>query len=231
MLRFRKKDLPSSTVQEYVEALYRLQQGERPVRAASLAAHLKVSRSAAVEMLRKMLQKGLADQVKDQGYILSREGEGLALHLLRTHRLSERFLTDILGISWDKVHGEACQLEHSLSPETGEALEKLLHRPATCPHGQPIPDKEGLFQEEAARPLAEMVPGEKGTIMKISEEEPGLLKYLATLGLLPETPLSIEEVAPLGGPILVQVGSSKYALGKEVASKILVKRVTVNCQP
>lgn len=223
MLRFRKKDLPSSTVQEYVEALYRLQQGERPVRAASLAAHLKVSRSAAVEMLRKLLQQGLADQVKDQGYILSREGEGLALHLLRTHRLSERFLTDILGISWDKVHEEACQLEHTLSPEVEAALEELLDKPATCPHGQPIPDKEGLFREEATRPLAEMVPGEKGTIMKISEEEPGLLKYLATLGLLPQASVTIEEVAPLGGPILVQLGASKYALGREIASKILVK--------
>ncbi|MBI5166615.1 MAG: metal-dependent transcriptional regulator [candidate division NC10 bacterium] len=223
MLRFRKKDLPSSTVQEYVEALYRLQQGERPVRAASLAAHLKVSRSAAVEMLRKLLQQGLADQVKDQGYILSREGEGLALHLLRTHRLSERFLTDILGISWDKVHEEACQLEHTLSPEVEAALEELLDKPATCPHGQPIPDKEGLFREEATRPLAEMVPGEKGTIMKISEEEPGLLKYLATLGLLPQASVTIEEVVPLGGPILVQLGASKYALGREIASKILVK--------
>lgn len=223
MFRKKPRHLTSSAEEEYVEALFRLQEKEKPVRASSLAVYLGVSPSSASEMLKRLMEKGLVERIGDQGYTLSQEGKGLALRMIRAHRLSERFLTDILGISWDKVHEEACQLEHSLSLETGEALEELLQRPGTCPHGQPIPDRDGFLHEDIAHPLTEMEPGEMGVILKVSEEEPGLLKYLATLGLLPETPVSIEEVAPLGGPILVQVGSSKYALGREVASKILVK--------
>ena len=81
----------------------------------------------------------------------------------------------------------------------------------------------GALRAEAAVPLHRLKPGTSGIISRIEKEEPELLKYLATLGLLPQTKVEVEEVAPFGGPILVRVGSSRYALGRKVAAKILVK--------
>lgn len=99
----------------------------------------------------------------------------------------------------------------------------MLDHPRTCPHGNPIPSADGALRMEAAIPLHRLKPGQLGVILRIEKEEPELLKHLATLGLLPQTKIEVEEVAPFGGPILTRVGSARYALGRKVASKILVR--------
>ena len=110
-----------------------------------------------------------------------------------------------------------------LSDQVGNRLAKLLGDPETCPHGNPIPSADGALRTEAAIPLHRLNPGKGGLILRIEKEEPALLKYLAALGLLPQTRVDVEEIAPFGGPILIRVGTSRYALGRKVASKIFVK--------
>ncbi len=153
------------------------------------------------------------------------EGKRIAIGLVRKHRLLERFLVDLLELSWEEVHAEACRLTPVLSDRAGDRLAKLLGDPPTCPHGNSIPSADGALRAEAAIPLHRLDQGKSGVISRIEKEEPELLKYLATLGLLPQTRVEVEEVAPFGGPILIRVGSSRYALGRKVASKILVKAV------
>ncbi|MCL4458473.1 MAG: metal-dependent transcriptional regulator [Chloroflexi bacterium] len=217
----------SSAIDEYLEAIYKLQQEEHPVHPSRLAKRLKVAPSSVAEMLKKLAQQELVSRTEDLGTVLTPKGEEMALRLIRKHRLAERFLTDILGIPWDKAHDQACQLEHVFSAEATEGLEKFLENPRTCPHGYPIPQKDGTLVEEATRSLDDLQPGERAVIICVDEEEPKMLQYLATLGLLPSTEIEVEEVGPFHGPFLVRVGRAKYALGREVASKIRVKAMAV----
>ncbi len=214
----------SAKVEEYLEAIYKLAQTDGHVRVHKLSECLKVSPSAVTDMLKKMARDGYIERVQE-GIVLTQKGEKAAVGLVRQHRLWERFLTDILGISWDKVHDEACKLEHVSSPEVQDGLERLLSSPDTCPHGHPIPSKDGVYAKQNTRPLADLESGSEALIVKITEEEPKMLQYLATLGLIPKVQITVEEIAPFRGPLLVKVGSAKYALGREVASKIEVAEI------
>jgi DtxR family Mn-dependent transcriptional regulator len=209
-------------VEEYLESIYKLQQEHRRVSTSSLAEHLKLSAPSVSEMVKKLECKGLLSHT-EKGVCLTEEGKSIAKKVIRRHRLSERLLTDILGFKWDEVHEEACRLEHAISPEMEYRIAESLGNPKTCPHGHPIPDKDGVLVKEKVRPLSELKASGKGIIVNVFEEDPNMLKYLASLGLIPGVCIRVEEVAPFGGPLIVCVSGSRYALGREVDSKIKVK--------
>ncbi len=210
-------------VEEYLEAIYKLQSSGRALGTTELGKELKVSAASASEMTDRLVDKGLAEKVRDKGIRLTRRGQKAALELIRKHRISERFLVDVLGMDWKDVHDEACRLEHAISPEVESRMEMLLGNPATCPHGHPIPDRQGRTAEEPARRLSGLKRKESGVISKIAEEQRSLLEYLATLGMMPGSDVTVEQVAPFDGPLLVQVRGATYALGREVAEKIWVR--------
>lgn len=212
----------TSRIEEYLESIYKLQQEQHPVSTSRLAEHLKLSPPSVSEMVKKLAQKGLVNQI-EKGVCLTEEGNKMAKKVIRRHRLSERLLTDILGFKWDEVHDEACRLEHAISPEMEDRIAESLGNPKTCPHGHPIPDKDGVFVKETGKPLSELKSNDTGIIVSVFEEDPKMLQYLATLGLIPDVRVRVEEVAPFGGPLIVCVSGSRYALGREVASKIKVK--------
>ncbi len=209
-------------IEEYLESIYKLQQAAHPVSTSRLAEHLKLSPPSVSEMVKKLENKGLVSHT-EKGVCLTEEGKTIAKKVIRRHRLSERLLTDILGYKWHEVHDEACRLEHAISPEMEERIAASLGNPKTCPHGHPIPDKDGTFVKEKVRSLSELKAKDKGIIVCVFEEDPKMLQYLASLGLIPEVCVTVEEVAPFGGPLIVCVSGSRYALGREVASKIKVK--------
>ncbi|MCX9025705.1 MAG: metal-dependent transcriptional regulator [Candidatus Methanoperedens sp.] len=212
----------TSRIEEYLESIYKLQQEQHPVSTSRLAEHLKLSPPSVSEMIKKLAHKGLLNQI-EKGVCLTEEGNKMAKKVIRRHRLSERLLTDILGFKWDEVHDEACRLEHAISPEMEDRIAESLGNPRTCPHGHPIPDKDGVFVKETVRPLSELKANDTGIIVSVFEEDPKMLQYLASLGLIPDACVKVEEVAPFGGPLIVCVSGSRYALGREVASKIKVK--------
>lgn len=213
----------TQSTEEYLEAIFKLQRGAGPVTVKRLADELGVSSPSASEMLRRLRGLGLVVEPGTRGITLTAEGETEGARLVRRHRLSERFLVDYLDMPWDVVHEEACKLEHVLSPEVEGRLAEQLGNPRTCPHGHVIPDVDGSLVEEDLRPLVELEPGEQGVIGCISEEDGALLRYLGSLGLVPETPVKVESIAPFGGPLLVRVAGAQYALGREVAGKILLR--------
>jgi DtxR family Mn-dependent transcriptional regulator len=213
----------TQSTEEYLEAIFKLQRGEEPVTVKHLADELGVSPPSVSEMLGRLRAAELVATPGEGGIVLTPEGEVEGARLVRRHRLSERFLVDYLDMPWDAVHDEACKFEHVLSPEVEARLAKQLGNPRTCPHGHAIPSEDGTLAEDALRPLAEFLAGEEGVIGCIAEEDGELLRYLSSLGLLPETPVEVESIAPFGGPLLVRVAGSQYALGREVAGKILVR--------
>lgn len=208
---------------EYLEALFKLQRGSGPVTVKRLAAELGFTPPSVSEMLVRLRAHGLVEERGEGGIRLTEEGEREGASLVRRHRLSERFLVDYLGMSWDEVHDEACKLEHVLSPEVEARLAEQLGDPRTCPHGHVIPSQDGSLVEEELRPLSDLEVGDAAVIGCIAEESGEFLRYLASLGLLPDTTVAVESVAPFNGPLLVRVAGSQYALGREVACKIMVR--------
>lgn len=214
----------TQNAEEYLEAIFKLQRGEEPVTVKRLATELGVAPPSVSEMVGRLRAAGLVrEPVEDRGISLTEAGTAEGATLVRRHRLSERFLVDFLDMPWDAVHDEACKLEHVLSPEVEARLAEHLGNPLTCPHGHAIPAEDGSLAEEDLRPLSGLEPGEHAVIGCIAEERSDLLRYLASLGLLPDTVITVESVAPFNGPLLVRVGGSQYALGREVTDKIMVR--------
>ncbi len=240
--------MPTEKVDEYLETIFKLGCANQEVNITQIAEYLGVSPASVSEMVKRMEAQGLVqcrrrgkgvmagprakDKEEGRGSVRGRSkdvsltprGEKMARTLIRRHRLSERFLTDMLGIDWESAHQEACKLEHVISPEVEERLAEVLGNPATCPHGHPIPDGKGKMPAMDILPLTHLKVGEKGRIDRVEEEQPQMLQYLATLGLLPNVEVEVREIAPFNGPFLVRVGKSQYALGREVASKIWMKK-------
>ncbi len=225
-------------MEEYLEALFKLSCEDGTLTPTRLSDHLGVTPPTVLDMLRRMEVEGFVrysgvgkpGKGKGEGRArrvisLTPKGQRAAKTLVRRHRLSERFLTDVLGLDWESAHREACKLEHVLSPEVEEKLAEMLGNPETCPHGYPIPDQNGHIKEdERIKPLCDFSADEKGCIARVEEEEPQLLQYLASLGLMPDVDIEVKEVAPFGGPLLVKIGDTQYALGREVASKIYTRQ-------
>ena len=156
---------------------------------------------------------------------LTDAGRERAVALLRRHRLVERHFTDVLGLDWAQAHEHADQLEHHLSADAEQTIADQLGNPETCPHGNPIPSAR-LADYAPQLLLADCAPSTRATIVRINSETPDALRHLATLGLLLNTEIEIENQAPFGGPVMVRVGRAHYALGRNLAARIWVKEIS-----
>lgn len=215
--------MESPIVQEYLEAIYKLQSEGKRFGTTELGRGLGVSAASASDMADKLNKKGFVEKAKDKGITLTEKGSKAALAIIRKHRISERFLVDVLGMDWKDVHEEACKLEHVISREVETRMEALLKNTATCPHGHPIPDRLGHTSQQQLRKLSTLKQSQSGVIVKISEERSELLEYLTGLGMMPDCKVQVEQIAPFEGPLLVKVNDTSYALGREIADKIWVK--------
>jgi len=215
----------SATVEEYLEAIYRLEEKKGSAKTGDLAKELNVTLGTITNTIENMEKQNLVIHKPYKGVKLTKKGRKLALDVVRRHRLSERLLTDILRLEWSKAHDAACKLEHAIADEDIlKPLEEALGKPKTCPHGNPIPTESGKVVEEKSELLTSLNLGEECTIVKITDERQDLLQYLATLGLVPGANVQIEEKAPFNGPIMVKVMGASYALGRNVASVIWVRK-------
>ena len=214
--------MESERIEEYLEAIYKKQGTEMPVSTSTLAEELKVSLPAVTDMLQKLEKKGLIEYRANKGASLTEQGKRVAVLTVRRHRLWERFLTDILGLRWDKVHDEACRLEHATSPDTEKGLASILGDVETCPHGHYIPDKEGNIKEEQATPLSEFEPGQKAYILAIAKEEPKLLRESEKLGLKPKTVVSVE-AKNIDGKLELKLDGERLLLKKNLAAALLAR--------
>jgi DtxR family Mn-dependent transcriptional regulator len=213
----------TAVVEEYLEAIYKLQEKYRVARTSDLVSSLKVAPGTVTNTVERLEKEGYITHEPYRGVKLTPKGLRIAIQVVRRHRLSERLLTDILHMKWDRVHEAACKLEHGITDEIIKPLEKALKHPKTCPHGNPIPTKCGAIIEEESQPLTKFKKKE-GIIVKITEEEPDLLHYLDTLGLRPGATIEILEKAPFDGPTTLKVDGISHAISPEMASIIQVKQ-------
>jgi len=218
------QEVLSPHAEEYVEAIYRLGGHAEPVGLAELAEQLSLSVASVNEMVRRLEEQGMVRYTPYRGVVLQQDGLCQALAVIRRHRLWERFLTDLLGLPWDVVHQEACQLEHAASEEITERLAVLLDHPERCPHGKPMPPPDcELVPALAAVPLVELEAGQSGVVAYVDREEPELLRYLGKLKIRPNVEITLEQVAPFEGPFTVRVGDTVQVIGRKVAETVYVQ--------
>jgi len=216
----------SESVDEYIEAIYRLGGQANTVPVSEVAQRLNISVVSTNEMVKRLVSRGLVEYEPYRGILLTAAGQEHALRIVRCHRLWERFLADYLGLPWDQIHEEACRLEHVTSPEVEGRLATFLGDPASCPHGSPVPDAHRqLAEQETELRLADLTEGQQAMVSRVSVEDSTLLRYIADLGLRPNVVIEVEKVAPFGGPITLRIGEVRQVVGGQVISAIHVRLV------
>lgn len=215
--------MSTERMQEYLEAIYKREALGGPVSTSSLAEDLKVTQPAVTDMLRSLESKGLIDYRPGRGATLTHQGNEKALEVVRRHRLWERFLVDVLGMEWDKVHEQACLLEHVTSPEMEEKMSALLGNVDTCPHGHSIPDKYGHLKKVAeVMALDKFEAGQKLYIQAIGKEDPELLHKINGLGLQLYSVVTIVKKEK-NGDVEVETAGERLKLEAGIASALLAR--------
>ncbi|GCE21922.1 metal-dependent transcriptional regulator [Dictyobacter kobayashii] len=161
-----------------------------------------------------------------RGVELTEVGAIMAASLVRRHRLLELFLIQIMGFPLEEVDAEAEQVEHAISDAFVDRMDELLGHPTEDPHGDPIPNKVGGVITPVSQPLSTAQVGQQVIVQRVSDENPDLLRYLSSLGLIPGAKLDILAVAPYGGVYTVRIGSQTHAIGEAVTESVLVRPVT-----
>ena len=208
----RDQARPSPAVQDYLKAIYRVEEdtGRSSVATSEVAAALGVTAASASGMLKKLLQLGFVGSGGRRGSVeLSTDGRAAALEVIRHHRLLETYLVTKLGVPWDEVHGEAEILEHHLSEALEARIAEELGHPERDPHGDPIPTLGGDVVEIPVGLLADLPEGARAVIHRVSDQDPALLRYLADKGLVPDAPVEMVRRGAFGGPLGVRVGGGR----------------------
>ena len=210
----------SVAVQDYLKAIYALESAGERVTTSALASRMHVSAPSATAMTKRLDELGLVERLAYRGVALTDAGRTNALEVLRHHRLLERYLVDRLGLSLDEVHAEAELLEHALSEELEARIDEELGYPTHDPHGDPIPDSELRLTHAEDRTLLELEPGARVSIARVPDDDPALLRYLGTLGLVPGSRLELVARAPFDGPVTVRTDRGEHAISRDLADRI-----------
>ena len=227
--------MSGNSVEEYLEAIYSFNEKGRLAKNSELAKRLKVAPPSVTQMVQKLAEEGLVEYEPYRGAFLTGKGTALAQNVVRKHRLLERFLHDVLGIGLDKVHEEACRLEHGLSDEAAAALCKVMDTPEVCPDdGMEIPpcplDVDDCDECEAARvninprlltQLSHLKPGEEGDVAFVRGGS-NACQRLLDMGLTKGTNVKVLKAAPFNGPVEVSVRGTSLALGRGLANRVFI---------
>jgi DtxR family Mn-dependent transcriptional regulator len=221
--------MTTPTVEAYLEIIYMMAVEGQPVIGARLAESLHVSRPTVTTTLKRMVREGLVKIDNRKEILMTTKGQTIAERLQHRHRIVERWLTDVLGFDWAKSDAEAHRLEHVMSDEVAELLNKNLGYPTTCPHGNPIPgNARGKMPADAkVFQLSAANENDRVIVTRVSEYAENvaeLLEYLGQRGVTPGAQVTVTEIAPLQGPLTLKVGTRTTSMSREVANFVWVKR-------
>jgi DtxR family Mn-dependent transcriptional regulator len=217
----------SAVERETLKSVYRLAGPEGTARPGEVAEALTISPATITARLKKLDERGLLEHKPYQGVSLTKQGRIAAVASIRRHRIVERFLSDMLGYPWDQADSLAVTFEHSLPVEVVHRIYVALDRPATCPHGFPIPEweAEDLL---ALSTLADSQPGEEVEVAMPGGTHSDVVAFLETLGIRPGTVVTVREHHPFDGPVVVTVDGVERVVGHKLAQEIYVANRKVN---
>lgn len=220
--------LPSSTVENYLKAIYLgqsgLADGTRLVPMGQVASSLGVTPGTATTMVKALAESGLADYEPYSGVRLSAAGERLAVLVLRRHRLVELFLVRVMGMRWDEVHEDAEQLEHVVSERLIERIDEMLGHPTHDPHGDPIPGPDGALAHRQLDSLMTCPLNTPLKVTRIADQDPAFLRFIETNELKPGQPVDVEGRDAAADSVVVRGKDlRRITIGARAASKLLVE--------
>lgn len=219
----QRNGLNHQAIEDYLKTIYALAETESPVNTSRIAAVRQVKPGSVTSMLQRLAKLNLVHYEKHYGVTLTETGEKIALEVIRHHRLLELYLIEALGFSWDEVHEQADILEHVISEKLEERIAAVLGHPAFDPHGDPIPDKNGAMVTIPTKLLTALTIGETTRIARITDDANSeMLRYLASLKLIPGNIVEILNVAPFEGPLTVSIDGQETVVGYAVANSVLV---------
>lgn len=207
----------------YLDVIYRLTQNGEPANTTDIAARLKVTPSGASLMLKRLAERKLVQLTPYRGAILTHAGQKAALRTIRRHRILEAFMHNVMMFEWHQVDIHAHALETAINEEFEDQMDKLLNHPIRCPHGHLIPDKNGVLPKVNDVPLIKQKSGISGYIRLVDTDNSDWLKYLGDQGLMPGTKFTLKEIAPYGGPVILETARGSHSLGRNLAELISVE--------
>jgi DtxR family transcriptional regulator, Mn-dependent transcriptional regulator len=216
----------TAPVEDYLKAIYEIELGDNAAATNDIAHRLEIAPASVSGMVRRWADQGLLAYERYRGVRLTDAGRRAALRTIRRHRVIEAYLVRALGYAWDQVHTEAERLEHAASDELIDRMAAAIGEPRTDPHGAPIPTRDGVIDETRHHSLADVASGGRARVVRVSDENDELLRYLDSLGIRPGVLLTLGDRAPFEGPLSVRVGETDHQIGHALAAKILVESLT-----
>ena len=215
----------TEAVEDYAKAIYALQRraGGQPVSTNDLAARLGVTPASASSMAKKLGEAGLAEHVPYRGVRLTSEGERVALEVMRHHRLLELYLAEHLDVPWDRVHEEAEALEHVISEDLEARIAAKLGNPTHDPHGDPIPSEDLQIDEGDTEALEALPVGARGRFVRVSDEDPEMLRYLEARGIEIGSEVELVDRQPFDGPLTLRIAGADEVIGGSLARAMRVE--------
>ncbi len=213
----------SVSKENYLSIIYKHRDPSGEIKPNVIAEWLQISNPAVTDMLKKLAKDKLVLYTPYKAVRFTKQGELAAKKLVRRHRIWEIFLHEIVGMPWEKVHAEAERLEHHSSDELISRLEEMVNFPAFDPHGDPIPDKNGVMpQQLTLKPLSEMPVNSALTVKRVSGFDGGFLQYINSIGITLQATVTIIEIRGFDKSLLIDINGAKHSISSTIADNIFV---------
>ena len=210
-------------MQRYAAEIYRLQQDHQKVSLSLLSSHVDASAQAISTMVKRLNKNGYLVHEPYRGVRLTSTGEKIAMPSLRRHRLTEVFLVKVMGYDWAAAHELSDVFERGINDEIEDRIFDLAGQPTRCPHGEPIPSKDGVMPVVKDEPLVDVPSGSDCVVSRVRTHDSDKLRYIAELGLVPGVPFHLFSCAPFQGPLRLQMQPHDHIIGYELSQSIWVE--------
>ena len=215
--------MATPAMQRYAAEIFRLQQDSQFVGLAELSEHASSSLQATSRMVARLKEMEYLEHELYRGVRLTRKGEQIAMPALRRHRLVEVFLVKVMKYGWDEAHELSDTFALGVNEKVEDRIDEITGKPTRCPHGEPIPSKEGVMPLVKDLNLLEVPSGSDCIISRVRTHDGDKLRYIAELGLTPGTPFHLLSCAPFKGPLNLQMQQHHHLIGYELAGSLWVE--------
>jgi DtxR family Mn-dependent transcriptional regulator len=213
----------TTSEENYLKVIYHLSLvSPKGVNTNAIAGMLDTKASSVTDMLKKLSDKDLVSYQKYQGVTLTENGFRSAKMIVRKHRLWEVFLVEKLGFAWDEVHDIAEELEHIKSETLINKLDEYLHFPAFDPHGDPIPDVNGVMKKVNKLLLSEVELHKEYQCVGVKHSSSEFLQYLDKQKIALGSKIVVKEKESFDDTLLVEVNSKEITISNKIANNLYV---------
>lgn len=213
----------SPAMRRYAAEIYRLQQDMPQVPVSLITEHIGASVQATSQMIRRLNERDFLVHEPYRGVRLTASGERIAMPALRRHRLTEVFLVRVMRYDWASAHELADTFELGINDQLEDRMDELTDHPTRCPHGEPIPSKDGVMPVVNDVPLIEVPSGSDCAISRVRTHDYDKLRYIASLNLVPGEPFHLLSCAPFKGPLRLKMSRHDHIIGYELAKSLWVE--------